>query len=540
MNPILLKPEGDDRSQLVVRGRAVGSVRWREYTARQAGARARIAESLERLRAAHDVVIIEGAGSPAEINLRDADLVNMHVARLAEAPVLLIGDIDRGGVFAALVGTLALLSPDDRARVAGLIINRCAATPRCWRPGLQELQALTGLPVLGVVPWIEERLMPAEDSLDLDEPRSRRRPGHVTIDIAVVRLPRIANFDDFEWLADEPGVRVRWVRSPGELGDADLIVLPGSKSTWPIWPGCASEDWPIDRGRRPRGRPCSVSVAAIRCSAAGCTIPRAWSRRGRGAGLDLLPVATTFARDKTTVRVRPAPGAAPGPFAAAAATPATYEIHAGVTAPVARPHRRPFAIVERGGLAADGAGRRASLAPCAARTCTGAAPRRRCAVAAGLAGRARAAAAHRGGGARRALHAGTGLADIVGGALDVAAIGSLVGRRSERSCRPRCTPSSSSCSPWRGSRFRRSRPTAGIPWRGSAARSPRRARWFAWRPVRLFVAGARHPRRDGGRGAGGWLLTLMLGARRGRASRSKPRAEVHAGAPWPRPRRARR
>src|SRR5437762_7802981 len=144
MNPILLKPEGDDRSQLVVRGRAVARVSWREYQARQAALAPIVAESLARVRAAADVVVIEGAGSPAEINLRHADLVNMHVARLADAPVLLVGDIDRGGVFAALVGTLALLEPDDRARVAGLIINRLRGDPSVLAPGLDELRARTG------------------------------------------------------------------------------------------------------------------------------------------------------------------------------------------------------------------------------------------------------------------------------------------------------------------------------------------------------------------------------------------------------------
>ena len=140
MNPILLKPETDDRSQLVVRGRAIARVSFGEYRARQAELAPIVAECLARLRATHDVVVIEGAGSPAEINLRDADLVNMHVARLAEAPVLLVGDIDRGGVFGALVGTLALLPPADRARVAGLIINRLRGDAEILRPGLAELQ----------------------------------------------------------------------------------------------------------------------------------------------------------------------------------------------------------------------------------------------------------------------------------------------------------------------------------------------------------------------------------------------------------------
>src|SRR5262245_13974320 len=218
MNPILLKPEADDTSQLVVRGRAVGRVSFRDYRDRQPALAPVVADSLERLRVTHDLVVIEGAGSPAEINLRDADLVNMSVARLAAAPVLLVGDIDRGGVFAALVGTLALLEPRDRERVAGLIINRLRGDAAVLAPALPELHARTGVPVLVVMPWIDERLVPAEDSLDLAE--TPAGPSSAILDLAVVRLPRIANFDDFERLTDEPGVRVRWVTSPAALAGA--------------------------------------------------------------------------------------------------------------------------------------------------------------------------------------------------------------------------------------------------------------------------------------------------------------------------------
>src|SRR2546428_7546797 len=189
-----------------------------------------VAESLERLRRTFELVLIEGAGSPAEINLREHDIVNMRVARLADARVLLVGDIDRGGVFAALVGTLALLEPADRARVAGLIVNKLRGDGSILTPGLDELAARTGVPVLGVVPWIDERLVPAEDSLDL-EAFAPGDGGADAIEIAVVRLPRIANFDDFEPLAAAPGVRVRFASTPAALRAADLVVLPGSKST---------------------------------------------------------------------------------------------------------------------------------------------------------------------------------------------------------------------------------------------------------------------------------------------------------------------
>jgi adenosylcobyric acid synthase len=432
MNPILLKPEGDDCSQLVVRGQAVDRVRFRDYRARQAGLVPVLAESLARLRAAHDVVVIEGAGSPAEINLRDADLANMHVARLADAPVLLVGDIDRGGVFAALLGTLALLAPEDRRRVAGLVVNRLRGDPEVLRPGLAELRALTGTPVLGVVPWIAERFVPSEDSLDLAE-AGADEPAPV-VDVAVVRLPRIANFDDFEWLGAEPGVRVRWVTGAAELAGADLIVLPGSKST------IADLAWLRGRGLAAavvaaahEGQPVLGVCGGYQMLGRAIEDPdRVESDAGAVAGLDLLPVVTTFARGKTTARVRARATGAPGPFAEAAGLACEgYEIHAGVTRLLDPGAARPFTVVARAGasvadadgaadatgtvtgtylhgLFAGGGARRALLGWLAARA--GRAPRPEW----GAAG-ARAARWDR-------------LADVVAAAVDVRAVGALVGR----------------------------------------------------------------------------------------------------------------
>jgi adenosylcobyric acid synthase len=433
MNPILLKPEGDDLSQLVVRGRAVGRVRFREYRAWQPGLRSVVAESLARLRAAHDVVVIEGAGSPAEINLRDADLANMHVARLAEAPVLLVGDIDRGGVFAALAGTLALLAPADRARVAGLIVNRLRGDPEVLGPGLHELRALTGVPVLGVVPWLDQRLVPSEDSLDLGAATAGSGEA-ATVDVAAVRLPRIANFDDFEWLSAEPGVRVRWVTTPAGLAGADLVVLPGSKST------VADLAWLRERGLADAvvagaraARPLLGVCGGYQMLGQALHDPhRVESGTGSVPGLGLLPVETTFARDKTTARVRARVSGGPGPFAGAAGRQCeAYEIHAGVTRLLDGRAPRPFTVVARGGagveepegvsdpagtvtgtylhgLLASGHARRALLGWLAARA--GRAPRPEW----GQAG------PH---GARWDR-----LADVVAGAVDVRAIGALVGR----------------------------------------------------------------------------------------------------------------
>jgi adenosylcobyric acid synthase len=332
MNPILLKPEADQRSQVVVRGRPLASVAFREYGRLRPELLAVVAESLERLRRAHDLVLIEGAGSPAEINLLEGEIVNMRVARLASAPVLLVGDIDRGGVFAAFVGTLALLPAEDRARVAGFLVNRFRGDVSLLTPGLDELTARTGIPVLGVVPYIADAGVAAEDSLDLDELERSRGPARFTV--AVARLPRIANFDDFEPLAREPGVRIRLARAPEELEGADLVVLPGSKST------AADLAWLRETGlaatvaaAAAAGRPVVGICGGYQMLGTAVHDPhRVESAAGTTPGLGLLPAATWLEPGKTTVRVRGRVRAASGPFAAAAgAAIEAYEIHAGRT-----------------------------------------------------------------------------------------------------------------------------------------------------------------------------------------------------------------
>jgi len=356
MNPILLKPEPGYRSQVVVRGRAVARATWREYQAMQAELLPIVAESLARLRRACDLVIIEGAGSPAEINLRDSDIVNMTVARMAEAPVVLVGDIERGGVFAALLGTLGLLDPADRARVGGLIVNRFRGDATILTPGLAELGARAGVPVLGVVPYLDTRLVPSEDSLDLDERTRWGAPG--VIDVAVVRLPLISNFDDLEPLASEPGVGVRFVERADQLRDADVVVLPGSKSTvadlqWLFATGLARA---IERTAAD-GRPVVGLCGGYQMLGEAVHDPdRVESDAPSTRGLGLLPVVTTFAREKTTVRVRARVAGTCRLFSGAAGSEvAAYEIHAGRTTSSAP---SPFTIVERGGAPvhdADGA-----------------------------------------------------------------------------------------------------------------------------------------------------------------------------------------
>ncbi|MBW4720241.1 cobyric acid synthase [Saccharothrix obliqua] len=234
-NPVLLKPGGDRSSQVVVLGKAVGEVSARSYRERKAGLLRTVLATLADLRADYEVVVCEGAGSPAEINLRADDIANMGLARAAGLPVLVVGDIDRGGVFAHLFGTLALLDPADQALVAGFVVNKFRGDPALLAPGLGQLRGLTGRPVLGVLPWREELWLDAEDSLSYAADGVIGRPapprGDQWLRVAVVRLPRISNATDVEALACEPGVSVRFVTDPSRLADADLVVLPGSKAT---------------------------------------------------------------------------------------------------------------------------------------------------------------------------------------------------------------------------------------------------------------------------------------------------------------------
>ena len=351
MNPVLLKPEAEDRSQVVVRGRAVASVRWAEYGRMVPTLWPLVAESLARLRREHDLVLIEGAGSPAEINL-GWDMANMRVAALADAPVVLVGDIDRGGVFAALVGTLALLAPDERARVAGLIVNRFRGDRAVLEPGLMLLAERTGVPVLGVVPHLGGGLMPEEDSLALETPAADVDDARVVV--AVVRLPRIANFDDVEPLTAEPGVAVRFVTRASEIDAADIVIVPGSKST------IADLAWLRARGLAPaleraaRGERIVLGLCGgFQMLGERLADPHGVETGGQAPGLGLLPVSTTFASPKTSLRVR-ARVTGDGPLAAAAGADVHgYEIHAGVS--IMRGGTPALTIVERGGAPADAA-----------------------------------------------------------------------------------------------------------------------------------------------------------------------------------------
>jgi adenosylcobyric acid synthase len=237
MNPILLKPEGAARSQVIVMGRPLAAMEAQEYYRQRSSLLPIVQQALTTLRREYDLVIIEGAGSPVELNLAEKDLVNMPVARLAESPVLLVGDIDRGGIFASLLGTLMLLSPADRVRVKGLIVNKFRGDLALWRDGERLLAEKGAVPVLGTVPYFQHIRIAEEDVVPLDEgtatimqPRSLADNEH--LEIVIVRLPYLSNYDEFDALAAEELVHLRFAASPADFpARPDLIILPGTKNT---------------------------------------------------------------------------------------------------------------------------------------------------------------------------------------------------------------------------------------------------------------------------------------------------------------------
>ena len=234
-NPVLLKPGSDHTSQVVVKGKADGHVSALTYRSRRKALRGVVAETLEELRGQCDVVLCEGAGSPAEVNLRESDIANMGLAELADLPVVVAGDIDRGGVLAHFVGTHAILSREDRARITGFIVNKFRGDVSLLTPGLDVVREHTGVPVLGVVPFIPGLWIDAEDSLSTVAGASvgpANAPlGTETLSVAAIRLPRVSNATDIEALGCEPGVHVQWTVDPSVVARADLVVLPGTKST---------------------------------------------------------------------------------------------------------------------------------------------------------------------------------------------------------------------------------------------------------------------------------------------------------------------
>jgi len=304
MNPVLLKPGSDTHSQVVLLGKAIGEVGAVNYRDLKPRLEAAVQASLASLRERFDVVICEGAGSPAEINLRERDITNMGLARAAHLPVIVVGDIDRGGLFASMFGTLAVLSPEDQALIAGFVVNKFRGSLDLLAPGIEMLTSMTGRPTYGVLPWSHDLWLDAEDSLDLDSrPPSALPPvGEDTLRIAVVRLPRLSNVTDVDPLAAEPGVVVTLATSPGQLDDADLVVLPGTRATvsdlaWLRSTGIADA---VAR-RAAAGRPVLGICGGYQMLAA--TIDdTVESGAGLVDGLGLLPTRVRFAREKTLAR----------------------------------------------------------------------------------------------------------------------------------------------------------------------------------------------------------------------------------------------
>ncbi len=333
MNPVLLKPEGNLRSQVVVLGKPVGTLHAAAYQEAKARIWEDVTAALDRLRAEFDLVIIEGAGSPAEINLKARDISNMRVARHAGAPVLIVGDIDRGGVFAHLYGTYHLLEPEEQALVKGFVINKLRGDPSLLEPGLRDIERLTGVPVVGVVPWIREPGIAEEDSVALD----RRRDDHGPfrgVDVAVVRLPRIANFDDFDPLEREPDVRVRYVEYPWQLGEPDLIVIPGTKATrddlgWLRASGMAE----AISARRAERTPVVGICGGFQMLGRTIVDPLGLEGApGAAEGLGWLDCRTRFAPGKVTRTSRVRMDGGPGLLESCGGlTVEGYEIHAGLT-----------------------------------------------------------------------------------------------------------------------------------------------------------------------------------------------------------------
>ncbi len=344
MNPILLKPVTNIGSQVIVNGEVRGNMSAKEYFAIKGSLITDVMCAYRSLAEDHDIIVLEGAGSPAEINLKQEDIVNMGMAKLAKAPVLLVGDIDRGGVFAQLYGTIALLEEEERSIVKAVVINKFRGDASLLAPGLEMLASLTGKPVAGVIPYLPVDIED-EDSL---ADRLMRKTRGTALDIAVIRLPRISNFTDFAALEATPGVGVRYAGSVRELGSPDMVILPGTKST------ISDLKWL---------RECGLEASVKKLASAGTVvfgvcggyqmlgsrISDAEGAEGGGEidGLGLLPVQTVFAaakrRTRTAAKVLPAEGA----LGRLTGTELEgYEIHMGQTA--LAEGAKPLLLLENG------------------------------------------------------------------------------------------------------------------------------------------------------------------------------------------------
>jgi adenosylcobyric acid synthase len=346
MNPVLLKPESETGSQVVVQGRRVATVAARDYAALKPALMAPVLDSFGRLATAHDLVIVEGAGSPAEVNLRAGDIANMGFARAAGVPVVLVGDIERGGVIAQMVGTQAVLDPADAAMVRGFLINKFRGDPRLFDEGYRIIGARTGWRGFGVLPFFSEAArLPAEDALGL------RSGGSGRFHVVGLAFPRIANFDDLDPLAQEPGVRLTLLRAGQPIpGDADLVILPGSKSTRGDLAFLRAQGWDIDLAahRRRGGRILGICGGYQMLGRVIRDPEGIEGTAGATEGLGLLEVETVMTPEKRLVLTEAVHVATGAPLSG-------YEIHVGRTEGADR--ARPFARVAgqpEGAVSADG------------------------------------------------------------------------------------------------------------------------------------------------------------------------------------------
>lgn len=346
MNPVLLKPESDTGSQVIVQGRRLTTARARDYAALKPALMDAVHGSFARLSSAHDLVIVEGAGSPAEVNLRPRDIANMGFARAANVPVILTGDIDRGGVIAQIVGTQAVLDPADAAMIAGFVVNKFRGDPALFNDGYRLIEARTGWRGFGVLPWFAGAArLPAEDALDLP------RGGGEGAVIACLALPRIANFDDLDPLAAEPGVRLVMV-TPGQPipAEARLVIIPGSKATRADLDFLRAQGWDIDLAAHVRRGGHVLGLCGGYQMLGGSIADPAGIEGPAGGtpGLGLLDVTTVMGADKRVTRTRAVHAATGLPVEG-------YEIHIGATA--GPDCARPFAMVDgrpEGAVAAGG------------------------------------------------------------------------------------------------------------------------------------------------------------------------------------------
>ncbi|MDY2637211.1 MAG: cobyric acid synthase [Phascolarctobacterium sp.] len=329
MNPILLKPTSDSGSQVIVNGEAIGTMKAQEYYAMKHTLRPKVQEAFDKLSSQYDIVCIEGAGSPAEINIKKDDFVNMGMAQMAKSPVLLVADIDRGGVFASIYGTLMLLEPEERAMVKGVVINKFRGDVEILRPGLRMIEDKTGVPVIGVLPMLNVDIED-EDSL------SERISGHSEvdlIDIAVIRTPRMSNYTDFNVFELIPGVSLRYVKNVRDLGNPDMIIIPGTKNT------IGDLKWLRQSG---------MEAAVLKHASNGTVIfgicggyqmlgknisdPYGVEEGGDFPGLGLLDITTSFIEHKRTIQMEGCFADVKGIFHELSGMPLHgYEIHSGVT-----------------------------------------------------------------------------------------------------------------------------------------------------------------------------------------------------------------